>query len=85
MSGLTHCTLVLEFNYGKPGTALGSVWLFNGDGTQDLASDAPLATLPRWVRIAGPIDYEVASAIHMTLKLFLEESGVTVIADAIAD
>lgn len=76
---------MLEFNYGKPGSSLGSVWLFKGDGSEDLESDSPFASLPGWVRIVGPIDYEVAGAIHAALKAFLEESGVTVLADATAD
>jgi hypothetical protein len=63
-TGLTLCTVVLEFNYGEPRESLGSVWLFSGDGTQDLALSAPLGSLPGWVRIVGPIDYESARHIH---------------------
>jgi hypothetical protein len=85
MSGLMHCTLVLEYNYGKPGTSLGSVWLLNGDGTDDLVSSTPLTSLPGWVRIVGPIDYEVAAVITSNIHQFLEQCGVVVIADAIAD
>lgn len=85
MSGLSQCTLVLEFNYGKPGSSLGSVWLFKGDGTRDLALETPLTALPGWVRIAGPVDYELAGSIHSAIKVFLEESGVAVAVEAIAD
>ncbi len=85
MTGLTHCTLVLEFNYGKPESSLGSVWLFNGDGLPYLESSEPLASNPGWIRVAGPIDYETAAGIHSSLKRFLEGCGVNVIDEGIAD
>ncbi len=86
MSEARTCTLVLEFNYSKPGGAsLGSVWLFDGDGTAALQQSAPLETLPHWVKVAGPIDYELANSIHGALKRFFEQSGVTVIDEGIAD
>lgn len=84
-SPLSICTLVLEFNYAKPGTSLGSVWLFSGDGSHDLEEAVPLDSLPNWVKIVGPIDYETASKIHAALKTFLERSGVVVIDEGVAD
>jgi hypothetical protein len=85
MTGLTICTLVLEFNYGEPGDSLGSVWLFNGDGSSHLESSQPLVAISGWTRIAGPIDYEVAAGIQSSLKGFFRRSGIKVIDDAIAD
>ena len=85
MKCLSICTVVLEYNYGKPGASLGSVWLFNGDGTADFDSPEPLASLPGWVRIVGPIEFAAAGAIHAALKSFFEQSEVTVIDAGIAD
>ena len=85
MNGIRLCTVVLEYNYSKPGTSLGSVWLFNGDGTAGLEGSAPLEALPGWIRIAGPLDYESANEIHSRLKKFFEQSGVTVIDEGVAD
>ena len=85
MIGLTCCTLVLEFNYGKPGTSLGSIWLFDGNGLPHLESSEPLDSIPGWRRVAGPIDYETAAGIHSSLKKYLEGCGVTVIAEGVAD
>ncbi len=85
MTGLTLCTLVLQFNYGKPEDLLGSVWLFNGDGVPDLESSDPLGSTSGWTRLVGPIDYNAAAKIHASLKKFLEESGVTVIDEGVAD
>lgn len=79
------CTLVLEYNYSKPGESLGTVWLFNGDGTADLENEAPLSTLPNWIKIVGPVDYEAANGIHGALKKFFEQSGVAVIDEGVAD
>ncbi len=85
MKGMTTCTLVLEFNYGEPKSSLGSVWLFNGDGSSHLESDEPFDSIPGWARIAGPLDYNVAAGIHRSLCRFLESCGVMVIDDAVAD
>jgi hypothetical protein len=79
------CTLVLEYNYGKPEESLGSVWLFNGDGRANLQEDSPLGTLPSWVKVVGPIQHELATSIHAALKRFLEQSGVVVIDEGVAD
>lgn len=84
-NGLRCCTVVLEFNYGDPGSSLGSVWLRNGDGRPDFESDEPLESLPGWVRIVGPIDYDLASSIQSALAKFLADSGVVVIDEGIAD
>lgn len=85
MNEIRTCTLVLEYNYSKSGVSLGSVWLFNGDGTSALKNSSPLDTLPNWFKVAGPVDYELANAIHAALKRFFEQSGVTVIDEGIAD
>jgi hypothetical protein len=85
MNEICTCTLVLEYNYSKPGVSLGSVWLFNGDGASALENTAPLDTLPNWFKVAGPVDYELANAIHAALKKFFEQSGVAVIDEGIAD
>ena len=85
MSEIRTCTLVLEYNYSKPGVSLGSVWLFNGDGTSALSQSASLDTLPNWVKVAGPIDYEIASTLHGNLKRFFEQCGVSVIDEGVAD
>ena len=85
MNEIRTCTLVLEFNYSKPGVSLGSVWLFNGDGGSALKDSAPLETLPNWFKVAGPIDYELANTIHAALKKFFEHSGVPIIDEGIAD
>lgn len=86
MTGIHSCTLVLEYNYSTPATqSKGTVWLRNGDGTDDLSQDSPLSELPEWFKIVRPIDYEDAAAIHLVLKKFFEESGVSVIDQGIAD
>ena len=79
------CTVVLQFNYDHPGTSLGSVWLFNGNGTEDLQQSTPLASLPNWTRVVGPVDYELASSVHGALKRFFERNGVVVIDEGVAD
>lgn len=85
MSEIRICTLVLEYNYSRPGASLGSVWLFNGDGTSSLSQSSPLDTLPNWVKVAGPVDYDLANTIHGNLKRFFEHNGVSVIDEGIAD
>jgi len=85
MSEIRACTLVLEYNYSKPGTSFGSVWLLNGDGTSDLEGDESLEDLPQWVKIVGPIDYELAKTIHTALKKFFEQNSIDVIDKGIAD
>lgn len=85
MKEIRTCTLVLEYNYSKPGVSLGSVWLFNGDGTSALETSASLDTLPNWFKVAGPVDYELANAIHASLKKFFEQAGVSVIDEGISD
>ena len=85
MNEIRTCTLVLEYNYNKPGVSLGSVWLFDGDGTAALQQSAPLETVPHWVKVTGPIDYALANSIHGALKRFFQQSGVTVIDEGIAD
>ena len=82
---ITKCTLVLEYNYGKPGETLGSVWVFNGDGSKSREEAEPFASLPGWSRIAGPLDYEEANRIHVAVSKFLREAGVEVISMAAAD
>lgn len=79
------CTLALEFNYTKKPDHEGTVWIFNGDGRNDLAGREPLAELAGWTRVAGPISYDMAASIQKALKDFLTRSGVTVIDQGIAD
>ena len=83
--GLIRCTVVLEFNYGEPRSSMGSVWLYNGDGTQDLEGSAPLASLAGWVRVIGPVDLELARRVHSSLTQFLAQNGVAVIDEGVAD
>ena len=85
MVGLRCCTLVLEFNYGKASASLGSVWILDGDGSVDLTSSSALSSMPGWVKVVGPVDYEIAVSITSSLRQFLEGCGVTVISDAITD
>ena len=87
MAGLSLCTVVLEYNYQVgPKLSLGTVWLFAGDASQFLAeSDQPLADVPGWARIAGPIDLEIASTVQSALAYFLRENGVDVLDEGVAD
>jgi len=82
---VNKCTLALEYNYSSTQLSLGTVWLFNGDGRSDLERDEPLEVSKEWVKIAGPIDYELAADIHAKLKGFFKTHGVTVIDEGIAD
>jgi len=50
-----------------------------------LLRDESLMCSEGWVKIAGPIDYELAAGIHAKLKEFFETCGVTVIDEGIAD
>jgi len=59
--------------------------MFNGDGRAILQEDLPLDSLPGWVKVVGPIEHELASSIHGALKRFLEQSGVEVFDEGIAD
>jgi len=85
MSTLEICTLVLEYNQTESISAVGSVWLYCGDGSRDLAVEAPLDTLPRWHKIVGPIGYDVAHRVHSSLKAFFTRCRVHVIDEGIAD
>ncbi|NOS72799.1 MAG: hypothetical protein HOP33_23095 [Verrucomicrobia bacterium] len=85
MSEIRTCTLVLEFIHNEPDEPLGFVWLFNGDGTSVLEQAAAFDTLPDWVKIVGPIDFEIAATIHGNLKRFFEQCGVSVIDESFAD
>ncbi len=85
MSEVRVCTLVLEYNYTKLGESLGTVWLYNGDGRPALSLSLPLNEISNWVKIAGPVDYELAETIHGNLKLFFKGSGIDVIDEGIAD
>jgi hypothetical protein len=86
MNGISICTLVLEFNYSeKPSNSLGTVWLYNGDGSNVLTQDKPIESIPNWVKIVGPIDYNIAKQIQIALKIFFISSGVSVIDHGITD
>lgn len=88
---MTMCntvTIILEFNYSdprRPELTLGSVWLYNGDGHAGWEDERPLVELPGFLKVVGPIDYEIASQIHGALKTFFEQSGTTVLDKGIAD
>ncbi len=84
---MNKCTLVLEFNYGKPRSrkSLGSVWICSGDGTADLVDDEPMESKQNWTKIVGPIDLDEAVAICNQLKQFYLATGVEVIDKGIAD
>jgi hypothetical protein len=82
---MQSCTLVLEFNCTPKGQDSGSVWLFAGDGSADLARPAPFDQLPGWSRVAGPLPYQTVHDIHAALKKFLVQSGVTVIDEGVAE
>ena len=47
--------------------------------------ECPLVELPGFLKVVGPIDYEIASQIHGALKTFFEQSGATVMDKGIAD
>lgn len=80
------CTIVLQFNSSRNlELTLGSVWLFNGNGVPFLEQLDMETPPPGWAKVVGPIDYEIASSIHSSLKSFFEQSGVTVIDEGIAD
>jgi hypothetical protein len=81
----TVFTVVLEFNHGKHGSSLGSVWLFAGDGRPDLERVEALDGLPGWLRLIGPVEHELASRVQEKLVVFLRSSGVEVIDEAIAE
>lgn len=85
VAGLHVCTLVWQYNYGALGGQGASVWVYFGDGRQDLESDAELASLPGWVRLIGPVDTELATSVHGALKLFLLRAGVVVHDEGVAD
>lgn len=88
MSGLKQCTIVLEFNYGEPSakTSLGSVWLFEGDGRHVFEEEeSELSDLQGWIRVAGPIDFDLADNISSNLRKFLESCGVLVIEETVTD
>jgi hypothetical protein len=79
-------TLILQYNYGDPGDpSLGSVWAYNGDGSAGWEDARPLEDLPGFVKVVGPIDYEIAARVHAGLKRFFEESGETVLDKGITD
>ena len=77
--------MVLEFNHGKRGSSLGSVWLFAGDGRPDLERVEALEGLPGWSRLIGPVEPELASSVQEKLVAFLRSTGVEVVDDAIAE
>ncbi len=79
------CTIVLEYSRTSTRVDSGSVWLFAGDGTRDLASSVPLQALAGWSRIAGPLPYQTCHEIHAALKTFFVQSGITVIDEGIAE
>ena len=80
---MTTCTLVWEYNYPNTDASqddCASVWIYNGDGTSDLARSGP-----GWTKVAGPLHQDAASSIHAALKAFFLQSGVKVIDEGIAD
>jgi hypothetical protein len=79
------CTVVLQFNYGPPRSSLGSVWVFAGDGREDLASDSELEELAGWRKSVGPVDYDLASGIQREIVLFMRAAGVEVFDEGVAD
>lgn len=79
------CTIAVECNYSGGPAQLGSVWLFNGDGTADLDKGIAMEALPGWTRIMGPVDYDVAISTGHALKKFFEGSSIRVIETGIAD
>jgi hypothetical protein len=76
------CTLVWEYNYTPVGAkeSFGSVWIFAGDGREDLER-----RLPGWVKVAGPINLDLATRIHESLKDFFIQNEVEVLDKGIAD
>jgi hypothetical protein len=87
MTGCNTVTIILEFNRHarQSESLLGSVWLYNGDGRAGWEDERTLAELPGFLKVVGPIDYEIASQIHGALKTFFEQSGATVLDKGIAD
>ena len=87
MQRLSHCTVVLEFNYQQdPSVSMGSVWVFPADASEFLdESEESLESSPGWTRIAGPIEYKLAAEIQSTLVDFLRANGVKVVDEGVAD
>lgn len=84
MKGLGLCTLVVEFKYTRTSKGLGAVWIFAGNGTEDLESEDDLKDLPGWFQLVDDLDDERAATIHKNLKEFLVVNGVEVISEGIA-
>ena len=83
---MKSCTLVLEYNYSKPGAKdLGSVWIHPGDARTDLQGSTPLSERAGWTKIIGPVEYQIAAETHAKLKTFLISAGVLVLDEGIAD
>ena len=82
---MTTCTLVLEYNYAKKSAGDGTVWIFSGDGSADLARSEPFQQMSGWIKVAGPLPYDTAAGIQQALKDFFTRSGVGVIDKGVAD
>lgn len=82
---MRSCTIVLQYNYGKPRSSLGSVWLFAGDGREDVAIDNEFEELAGWRKVVGPVDYELARSVHSEFISFMQASGVEVFDEGVAD
>jgi hypothetical protein len=76
------CTLVWEYHLAPSGggESQASVWLFAGDGRQDLKRRAE-----GWLRIAGPTNIDLATQICASLKKFFVQNGVEVFEESAAD
>jgi hypothetical protein len=79
------CTIATEYNYSSDQSQLGSLWMFSGDGTETLKRATPMEHIPGWTCIISKIDYAEACKVAEAIKGFLENAGVTVIEQGIAD
>jgi hypothetical protein len=74
-------TLILILDEDSNVPALGSLWIFPGDGRADQLEHK----LSGWAKIVGPIEVNLALEIYNSLREFFEKIGVNVLSEAIAD
>jgi len=74
-------TLILIHHEDSTGPALGSLWIFPGNGVADRLEHK----LPGWAKIVGPTDVNLAFETYNSLREFFSKIGVNVLSEAIAD
>ena len=76
-------TILLVHHEDVAPKAVGSTWLFSGDGRESMRKGWEEAN--GWVKVAGPVDLQVAFEIREALTQFFKTSGVDVLQEAAAD